>query len=85
MDTVPYGVVADAQVVSRVADLCVYVIRERYMDRRLLPEIEKLYVSGKLPHMAVILNEAYFQHTGYSYYGYYGGYGYYGNTKKKKV
>ena len=55
------------------------------MDRRLLPEIEKLYVSGKLPHMAVILNEAYFQHTGYSYYGYYGGYGYYGNTKKKKV
>ena len=86
LDTVPYGVVADAQVISRVADLCVYVIRERHMDRRLLPEVEKLYATGKLPHMAVILNEACYRHAGYGYYGYYGSYGYYGygNENKKK-
>lgn len=85
LDTVPYGIVADAQVISRVVDLCVYVIREKRMDRRLLPEVEKLYSTGKLPHMAVILNEACFQYTGYGYYGNYGYYGYYeyGNTKKK--
>ena len=84
LDTVPYGVVADAQVISRVADLCVYVIRERHMDRRLLPEVEKLYATGKLPHMAVILNEACYQHAGYGYYGSYGYYGYGNENKKKK-
>ena len=83
LDTVPYGVVADAQVISRVADLCVYVIRERHMDRRLLPEVEKLYATGKLPHMAVILNEACYQHAGYGYYGSYGYYGY-GNENKRR-
>lgn len=86
LDTVPYGIVADAQVISRVADLCVYVIREGAMDRRLLPEVEKLYATGKLPRMAVVLNEARYQYAGYSYYGYYGSYGYYeyGHRKKKK-
>lgn len=86
IDTVPYGMVADVSIISRVADLCIYVIREGRMDRRLLPEVEKLYTSGKLPHMAVILNEACFKHAGYGY-GYYG-YGYktpyYGYIPKKK-
>ena len=35
IDTVPYGVVADAQVINRIADLCIYVIREGRFDRRL--------------------------------------------------
>lgn len=85
MDTVPYRLVADAQVVSRVADLCIYVVREGRMDRRLLPEIEKLYTTGKLPHMAVVLNDACYRQAGYGYYGYgYYGYGYGLNNEKKE-
>ena len=78
IDTVPYGMVADAQIISRVADLCIYVIREGVMDRRQLSEVENLYTSGKLPCMSVLLNGVRNKHAGYGYgYGYYG-YGYYG-------
>ena len=82
IDTVPYGMVADPQIISRVADLCIYVIREGLMDRRRLPDVENVYTEGKLPHMSVLLNDACYKHAGYGYgYGYYGyGYGksYYG-------
>ncbi len=82
IDTVPYGMVADAPIISRVVDLCIYVIREGMMDRRRLPDIENLYTEGKLPHLSVLLNDARYKHAGYGYgYGYYGyGYGknYYG-------
>lgn len=82
IDTVPYGMVADVQIISRVADMCIYVIREGLMDRRRLHEIEELYASGKLPRMSVLLNDVRYKHAGYGYgYGYYGygyGKGYYG-------
>ena len=75
IDTVPYGLVADAQIISRVADLCIYVIREGVMDRRQLPDVECLYTENKLPNMSVLLNDVHIKHAGYGY-GY--GYGYYG-------
>ncbi|MCD8269409.1 MAG: CpsD/CapB family tyrosine-protein kinase [Parabacteroides sp.] len=82
IDTVPCGMVADAPIISRVTDLCIYVIREGLMDRRRLPDIENLYTEGRLPHLSVLLNDARYKHAGYGYgYGYYGyGYGknYYG-------
>ena len=83
IDAVPYGMVADAPIISRVVDLCIYVIREGLMDRRRLPDVESLYTEGKLPHLSVLLNDARNKHAGYGYgYGYYGyGYGgsYYGS------
>lgn len=82
IDTVPFGMVADAQITSRVVDLCLFVIREGLMDRRRLSDVESLYTDGKLPHLSVLLNDARYKHAGYGYgYGYYGyGYGksYYG-------
>lgn len=82
IDTVPFGMVADAQIISRVVDLCIYVIREGLMDRRRLSDVESLYIDGKLPHLSALLNDARYKHAGYGYgYGYYGyGYGksYYG-------
>lgn len=82
IDTVPFGMVADAQIISRVVDLCIFVIREGLMDRRRLSDVESLYTDGKLPHLSVLLNDARYKHAGYGYgYGYYGyGYGksYYG-------
>lgn len=83
IDTVPYGLVADAQIISRVADLCIYVIREGVMDRRQLPDVECLYTEKKLPNMSVLLNDVRIKHAGYGYgygYGYYG-YGYIPESK----
>lgn len=82
LDNVPSNMVADAMIVNRVADLTLYVIRAGKMDRRQLPEVERLYTEKKLNNMAIVLNGVSAFHHGYGYYGYYG-YGY-GSEKKKK-
>lgn len=90
IDTVPYGMMADAQIINRVTDITIYVIREGLMDRRLLSEVEALYTERKLNGMCVVLNDSVHKHAGYGYYGYYSyaygyGYGYkYGGKKGKK-
>ena len=80
VDNVPYGVVADAVITNRIADLTVFVVRVGRIDRRMLPDIEKLYVEGKLNNLSLILNGAPLRSAyGYSYgYGYGYGYGSYG-------
>lgn len=94
IDSVPAMGLADALIMNRVADLTVYVIRERMLDRRFLPELERMYQDDKLKNLHVILNNCQFYKQ--SYYGYYGyskyyGYGYaYGDysqptdSKKRK-
>lgn len=86
LDGVPTGVVADAAIVARLADLTLFVARASVLDRRQLPDIEQIYQSGKLKKMAVVLNSVKEEQLGYGHYGYAGhSYGYgYGNDKKKK-
>ncbi len=84
-DNVPVGIIADATIANRVADLTVFVARIGRLDRRQLPDIEQLYIDKKLVNMALVLNGAEISHR-CGYYGYYGyGYGYsYGNKKTNK-
>lgn len=84
-DNVPVGIIADATIANRIADLTMFVARIGRLDRRQLPDIEQLYLDKKLINMALVLNGAEISHR-YGYYGYYGyGYGYsYGNKKTKK-
>lgn len=73
LDNVPAQAVADATVVNRVADLTLYVIREGVLDRRALPDIERLKREGKFKNMSVILNGCDTKSGSYGYgYGYYG-------------
>ena len=58
IDSVPALVIADALITSRIADLCLYVVREGLLDRRQLPDIEGLYCEKKLHNMCIILNGA---------------------------
>lgn len=81
VDNVPVGLIADATIANRIADLTIFVVRAGKLDRRQLPDIEKLYQEKKLKNMALVLNGANPERHGYGYsYGY--GYGY--GTKKKK-
>lgn len=83
VDSVPVGIIADATISNRIADLTIFVARAGSLDRRQLPEIEQLYKENKLHNMALVLNGADL-HRRYGYYGYYG-YSYkYGYGKKKK-
>lgn len=79
-DNVPVGLIADATIANRIADLTIFVVRAGKLDRRQLPDIEKLYQEKKLKNMALVLNGANPERHGY---GYSYGYGY--RTKKKKT
>ncbi len=48
--------VADAVITDRLADLCIYIVREGVLDRRQLPDIERLYREKKFRNMCVVLN-----------------------------
>lgn len=92
IDNVPAQVVADAGIVNRVADVTLYVIREGKIDRRYLPELERLYQEKKFNHLCIIINDSKLEEKRYGYgygygrYGYgYGNYGYgYGNNREQK-
>ena len=70
-DNVPVGLIADATIANRIADLTIFVVRAGKLDRRQLPDIEKLYQEKKLKNMALVLNGANPERHGYGYsYGY---------------
>ena len=82
-DNVPVGIIPDASIANRIADLTIFVIRAGRLDRRQLPDIEAMYEGRKLKNMALVLNGVDPTRTGYGYgrYGY--GYGYGKKSKKK--
>ena len=82
VDNVPAQVVADAGIVNRIADLTIYVIREGLIDRRYLPELERLHQEGKFNHLCIVLNDCQSRNKKYGYgYGY--GYNYRDDSNKK--
>ncbi|WP_222867750.1 GumC family protein [Sphingobacterium phlebotomi] len=85
VDGVPIGIVADAAIVDRIADLTLFIVRAGKMDRRQLPDIERIYTERKINNLAVVLNGLKLGGSGYGYG--YGGYGYgygYGLKEKRK-
>lgn len=94
VDCPPVDIVADATIISREADVTLFIVRAGLLERNMLPELEKNYEEKKYNNMAIILNGTdAVHHYGYHRYGYgygrygYGkryGYGYYGSSKSKK-
>ncbi len=86
IDTPPVNLVADALLLHEYVDLCIYVVRSGFSDKRLLNVAKNLYKDKRFPAMAVLLNEVALSNK--NYYGYKYGYGYgygaYGNTSKPK-
>lgn len=92
VDCPPVEIVADATIISREADLTLFIVRAGLLERAMLPELQKSYEERKYNNMAVLLNGTDAEHRyGYRRYGYgygrYGGgkygYGHYGNDRKK--
>lgn len=98
LDTAPIGMVADTQLITRVADMSVYICRSEYTHKSDFTLINELVRDKKLPNPCVLINalnmdsrtNGYYYGLGkygkYSRYGYgkkYGyGYGKYENIKK---
>jgi len=80
IDCPPVDMVADTQILEKMADRTFFVIRAGLLERDMLSEVESLYTHKKLKNMALILNGT---ANGSGRYGYRNGYKYgYGNDKQ---
>ncbi|TXD55430.1 polysaccharide biosynthesis tyrosine autokinase, partial [Polaribacter sp. IC066] len=84
VDTAPVNLVTDTLLISKYAEMVLYVSRANYIDKRMLVVAETLYREKKLPNMAIVLNGTDMKRGyGYGYvYGYGYGVGYLEQTKK---
>ena len=87
IDCPPIELVADTQIIEKLADRTVFVIRSGLLERSMLVELEKIYEEKKYKNMSLILNGTKGSGGRYGYrYGYHYGYGsgyHYGSDEKQ--
>lgn len=84
IDCPPIDAVADTSIISQYAERTLFVVRAGKLERAMLTDLEKLYKSGRLNNLSVILNGTRNAGTPYAYrYGY--SYGYGTNPKSKNL
>lgn len=87
IDCPPVEIVADTQIIEKLADRTIFVVRSGLMQRSMLGDIEQFYKDKKFKNMSLILNGTKAQGGRYGHYyryGYHYGYGYgyhYGSDK----
>lgn len=82
LDTTPCFSVADANILARLAHLTLMVLRVGRQPKAAIPALQTLYNSGKLGHLALLINDCDIKAKTYGYgYGY--GYGYQAPTPKR--
>jgi tyrosine-protein kinase Etk/Wzc len=75
VDSAPVGLASDTLMFSNFADLCLYVVRADYLDKRLIDVSERLKKENRFKKITLLLNDVDMENTKYGYgYGY--GYGY---------
>ena len=91
IDCPPIELVADTQIIEKLADRTIFVVRAGLLELSMLAELEKIYEEKKYKNMSLILNgtEGSGGRYGYRYsyrYGYHYGYGsgyHYGSDEKR--
>ena len=87
IDCSPIELVADTQIIEKLADRTIFVVRAGLLERSMLAELEKIYGEKKYKNMSLILNGTEGSGGRYGYrYGYHYGYGYgyhYGSDEKR--
>ncbi|QRM90158.1 polysaccharide biosynthesis tyrosine autokinase [Lacinutrix sp. WUR7] len=70
VDTAAVGLVTDTLLISKYADMFVYVVRANYIDKRQLHIAQTMYTEKRLPNMAILLNAVDHKKGGSYTYGY---------------
>ena len=87
IDCPPIELVADTQIIGKLADRTIFVVRAGVFERSMLAELEKIYGDKKYKNMSLILNGTKESGGRYGYsYGYRYGYGsgyHYGSDEKQ--
>src|SRR5690606_2303572 len=86
MDAPPVGMVTDAQLLSRYADCCLYLVRQGYTYKEQIRIPNDLVATEKIKPIQLIVNDIQSKGGYYSNYGYGYGYGYgeYGQKRKRR-
>ena len=87
IDCPPVELVADTQIIEKLADRTIFVVCAGLLERSMLSELEKIYDEKKYKNMSLILNGTEGSGGRYGYcYGYRYGYGsgyHYGSDGKR--
>ncbi len=78
IDTPPVGIVTDALLLSQLANVTLFVVRQRYTTRGSVQLLDEIYRKGEMSNVALLVNDI----SAAGYYGYGLRYGYslgYGN------
>ncbi len=78
IDSAPIGLVSDTYLITRYADVQIFVTRADYSSRRNIKELHDAIAANKLSSPYIVLNDVNMNSRSYSYqrYGNYGRYGY---------
>ncbi|TCD17356.1 polysaccharide biosynthesis tyrosine autokinase [Pedobacter psychrodurus] len=79
MDAPPVGIIADAQLLSRYADVTLYLVRQKITQKDQIKIVEDLYVTNKMKNLGIVVNDIVSKYYGYGY-----GYGTYGQSVDEK-
>jgi len=79
MDAPPIGVIADAQLLSKYADVTLYLVRQKITQKDQLKIVQDLYVTKRMKNIGIVVNDIVSKYYGYGY-----GYGTYGEASSKK-
>jgi capsular exopolysaccharide synthesis family protein len=77
-DTPPFIVVTDALLISKYTDSNIFIVRQNYSNKAILPIVNELYENKEVKNITILVNDVKVSgYYGYSYgYGYGYGYGY---------
>lgn len=77
IDCPPVNIVADTQIIGKVADRTIFIVRAGLLEKAMLPELENDFKENRYPGMCMLLNGTASKGGRYGYrYGYQYGYNY---------
>ncbi|QCD39140.1 polysaccharide biosynthesis tyrosine autokinase [Duncaniella sp. C9] len=74
LDCPPAELVADASIIAPLADITIFILRAGLLDRRMIPEIDRIYDSRRYHNFMVILNGTLTSGAPYNRASYYSAY-----------
>ncbi|MFP5042064.1 polysaccharide biosynthesis tyrosine autokinase [Parasediminibacterium sp. JCM 36343] len=57
IDTPPIGIISDAKAIAGYAGIGLYIVRQRFTSKKVLPQIDKLVSNGSFNNLSVVIND----------------------------
>jgi capsular exopolysaccharide synthesis family protein len=67
LDTSPVGIVTDALLLSQLANVTLFIVRQRYTTRGSVQLLDEIFRMGEMPNVAIVVNDI--SASGYYSYG----------------